>query len=120
MREKAERLEREGTTQGACQSASGLLERPLRFLPGAHAKPIIAASERELRETMRARMNIAGRLFEHYLTAEYRDERFGECIHSPATKTKAPEDAGAFWGSLRNYLVSLEAVFSFLGFFCLA
>jgi hypothetical protein len=58
--------ERRGTRrdgQNECQS--GLLERPpWDLLPGIRAKPIIAAKERELRETIRARMNIGfgGRL----------------------------------------------------------
>jgi hypothetical protein len=43
--------------QNECQS--GLLERPpWDLLPAIHANPIIAATERELRETIRARMNI--------------------------------------------------------------
>jgi hypothetical protein len=54
------------------RAQSGLRARPPRaFPPGTHAKPIIAASERELREMMRASMNIgyAGALA--YLTAYF-------------------------------------------------
>jgi len=56
--------------QNECQS--GLLERPpWDLLPGIRANPIIAAKERELRETIRARMNIGyGAVAYAYLTAE--------------------------------------------------
>ena len=68
---KAERREEREQAGRANECRSGLLERPQRdLLPGIRANPIIAAKERELRETMRARMNIGYRGWLPYLTAE--------------------------------------------------
>lgn len=61
------------------RAQSGLRECPPRAFPlGAHAKPIIAASERELREMMRSRMNIGygGALVSYRLIPDKRFSRF--------------------------------------------
>ncbi|MGH8674520.1 MAG: hypothetical protein ACREVG_09450, partial [Burkholderiales bacterium] len=91
--ERGEESGGRGTSQTRfdAASSSGLPDRHPRALPLAvQEKPIITARERELRETIRSRMNMGVARARLYLTASLRSERSRGCTHSSQNHKQKP------------------------------